>query len=62
MTTIVKNCPKCGQPLVERVNGETGETFLGCSQFPTCKYTELLPESVRMRRAGQPDMFDEAKQ
>lgn len=30
-------CPECGQPLVVRW-GKNGE-FLGCSTFPTCKFT-----------------------
>lgn len=59
MATIVKHCPRCGQPLTERTNRESGEPFLGCSAYPTCKHTEELPESVRLRRAGQPTLFDE---
>ena len=39
------SCPRCGSELVERqakhgVN--TGNTFLGCSTFPKCRYTEEL--------------------
>lgn len=30
-------CPKCGGKLVER-NGKYGK-FIGCSNYPTCKYT-----------------------
>jgi len=35
-------CPDCGSPLVERTarRGESkGQTFLGCTRFPTCRYT-----------------------
>jgi hypothetical protein len=35
-------CPKCGGRLVERIakNGPVpGSRFLGCSNYPTCKYT-----------------------
>ena len=37
-------CPKCGAPLVERVSKKgkfTGQKFKGCSNFPTCRYTEF---------------------
>jgi hypothetical protein len=37
-----ERCPedKDGGFLVERVNSLTGNTFLGCSEFPECKYTK----------------------
>lgn len=38
-TTI---CPKCGSELVERIarkGPNAGSTFLGCSNFPKCRYT-----------------------
>lgn len=34
----VEPCPKCGGELIER-KGKYGK-FLGCSNYPTCKYTE----------------------
>ena len=37
-----KICPKCGGKLVER-KGKYGE-FLGCSNYPRCKYTWNLSE------------------
>jgi ssDNA-binding Zn-finger/Zn-ribbon topoisomerase 1 len=57
--TIVKPCPECGATLVERVNRATNEPFLGCSRWPECKHTEPLPESVKLRRAGQQELFGE---
>lgn len=54
---IVKHCPDCGAPLAERTNRQNGSTFLGCTRYPECKHTEPVPESVKMRRAGQRDMF-----
>jgi len=36
-------CPKCGSNLVERTarkGARAGSTFLGCSSFPKCRYTE----------------------
>ena len=32
-------CPMCSSVLVERRNKRTGEVFLGCSRFPSCRYT-----------------------
>jgi len=61
-TTITKLCPDCGRPLVERTNRATGETFLGCSQYPACTHSEPLPEALRLRRAGVRDMFDDERQ
>ena len=57
--TVVKYCPLCSQPLVERTNRQNGSTFLGCSRYPECKHTEPIPESVKLRRQGQRGMFDE---
>ena len=47
-----KNCPACGQRQVIRRNGETGEEFLGCSQWPACGFTEPLPIDMTLRRQG----------
>ena len=33
-------CPKCGGKLVER-NGKYGK-FIGCSNYPNCKYTDKI--------------------
>ena len=32
-------CPVCGKPLVYKKN-KKGQTFVGCSGFPTCKYIQ----------------------
>ena len=37
------SCPRCGSELVERQakrGTNAGNTFLGCSAFPKCRYTE----------------------
>lgn len=60
--TVIKHCPECGRPLVERTNRENGSTFLGCRGYPDCTHTEPIPESVRLRRQGQKGMFDEEPQ
>lgn len=35
-------CPRCGAPMVERMNSRTGELFLGCAEFPRCRATKQL--------------------
>lgn len=61
---IVKPCPKCGQLLEIKRNRENGSEFLGCSRWKPggegCNYTEPLPETIKLRRQGYKDMFDEA--
>jgi restriction system protein len=40
--TSTKECPKCGEALVERTARSVrnvGGKFLGCSAFPKCRYT-----------------------
>ena len=37
------HCPKCGSALVERIvkkGSNAGSTFLGCSKFPKCRFTQ----------------------
>ena len=48
MTEIKKACPRCGQPMTVRVNGETGEEFLGCTTWPGCTATEPLPMDMNV--------------
>ena len=35
-------CPKCGGNLMERASRETGKIFIGCKNFPRCRYTKEL--------------------
>ena len=36
-----EKCPDCKDGyLVERMNGKTTNTFLGCNEWPDCKYTK----------------------
>lgn len=43
-----KVCPTCGRPLVVK-RGKFG-IFLGCPNFPGCKYTERIKENVNNSR------------
>ncbi len=37
-----ESCPACGGVLTERANRNDGSKFLGCSNFPSCRYTKSL--------------------
>ncbi len=52
MPAIEKECEACGAKLIVRRNKRTDAPFLGCERYPECRYTERLPESVKMRMAG----------
>ena len=41
-TEVVTTCPRCGAPLVERTNRQSGTPFLACSTFPRCRGTRRL--------------------
>jgi len=53
---ITATCPSCGARLVLRTNHQSGSQFMGCERWPECHYTRPLPESVRMRLAGEPTL------
>ncbi|HHS51030.1 MAG TPA: type I DNA topoisomerase [candidate division Zixibacteria bacterium] len=38
-TTVERNCPKCGQPLLVK-HDRRGHRFLACSAYPNCRHTE----------------------
>lgn len=41
----IKPCPKCGNGYLRiRTNRDTGEQFLGCTNYPNCQHHEPLPE------------------
>ena len=52
-------CPDCiGAPrLIVRTNRDTGHQFLACRNFPQCRFTCDIPESMVMRALGQPTLF-----
>ena len=50
MAKYEPECPECGEDMVVRRNGATGEQFYGCSMYPQCdgtvnKETRELPDS-----------------
>ncbi len=50
--TITKPCPRCGNDLTVRVDGETGVEVLGCTEHLDCQHTEPLPMSIVVERQG----------
>lgn len=56
---ITKPCRRCGALLEIKRNRETNEEFLGCARWPECTHTEKLPETIKLRRQGVKDMFEE---
>lgn len=36
------DCPRCGGVMVEKLNKQTGDPFLGCKRFPRCKGSRSL--------------------
>lgn len=44
-TTVTRHCPRCNGILVKKTNRQSGIEFLGCQQFPQCKYAESISAS-----------------
>lgn len=58
---IEKRCPTCGRELQIRTNRHNDTQFIGCTGWPDCTHTEGIPETLRMRLMGAPELplFDE---
>lgn len=56
MAEITKRCPECGKPLKLRTNRDNGGEFLGCTAWPECQHTEKVPEYLRLRAMGAPEL------
>ena len=54
-------CPDCGGHLIIREVRATGNQFLGCENYPECRYTRAIPEDWMMRLEGQPELFGEVE-
>ena len=44
--------------LVVRTNRQNGQQFLGCPNWPECDYTRPIPDCIKMRLSGAPELFD----
>jgi ssDNA-binding Zn-finger/Zn-ribbon topoisomerase 1 len=51
---VSRDCPECGSgsKLIVRTNSKDGSQFLGCPNYPGCRYTEPIPQDIRMILAG----------
>ena len=56
------DCPSCGEPLLllKAKQGENiGKYFLGCSNYPECKYLSLLNDTENVHDITPPQKHDE---
>ncbi|MBU4693072.1 type I DNA topoisomerase [Mycoplasma sp. CSL7491-lung] len=53
-----ENCPQCGNKLLIR-NNKKGQKFIGCSNFPNCKYTASYEEG---NNSSNNDKYDEEEE
>jgi ssDNA-binding Zn-finger/Zn-ribbon topoisomerase 1 len=47
-----ESCPRCGKPLVNRINSKTNRSFIGCSGYPKCEYI-YSPVKYKIDYAGE---------
>jgi len=40
----LKKCPTCNKKTILRTNRRTNQRFIGCSRFPTCRWTASVQE------------------
>jgi ssDNA-binding Zn-finger/Zn-ribbon topoisomerase 1 len=45
-------CPECGAVMVIRQNKTDKSFFLGCHNYPDCKHTTEIPESMKLELLG----------
>ena len=45
-------CPECGAVMVIRQNKTDHGFFLGCHNYPDCKHTTEIPESLKLELLG----------
>ena len=48
---VNRKCPKCGGDLVYRYAKDKGMRFIGCSNYPKCKYNEF-PIAIQSKKIG----------
>lgn len=56
-------CPECQQAgrgavkLIVRTVHDSDRQFLGCPMWPDCNHTRGIPESMKMKAQGQPELL-----
>jgi DNA topoisomerase-1 len=48
---VNRKCPECGSDLVYRYAKDNGIRFIGCSNYPKCKYNEF-PNAMQPKKTG----------
>jgi ssDNA-binding Zn-finger/Zn-ribbon topoisomerase 1 len=43
-------CPRCGSAIVERQNRASGESFYGCTMYPSCRGTRPIDRGASVSR------------
>lgn len=43
---VEMTCPNCGAPLKIRTNKQNNTNFIGCSNYPSCKFTAKLNDEI----------------
>ena len=52
-------CPECGHELVRR-KSRYGTTFVGCSNYPKCRYIKKEPKAAKQSKVKKTESGDEA--
>jgi DNA topoisomerase-1 len=50
-------CPRCGEGKLAVKSGRYG-SFIGCSRYPKCRFTEPLPTGVTCPQCGEGDLVE----
>ena len=58
---VALGCPQCGaaHKLIIRQNSKTKEFFLSCQNWPTCNFTQNVPDDLRLKLLGAKGLFAE---
>lgn len=53
-TPVSVTCPVCGPTvkLIIKTSSINGSQFLGCPNFPSCRYTQAISEDLKLTLAG----------
>ncbi|GFR86227.1 DNA topoisomerase [Elysia marginata] len=51
--SVIRKCPKCGNPMTLRTKKDNKGFYIGCSAYPNCKASIWLPDFVLQANATQ---------
>ncbi|MDX1622727.1 MAG: type I DNA topoisomerase [Gemmatimonadota bacterium] len=55
--TLDRRCPRCGEGSLQVKSGRFG-AFIGCSEYPKCRYTEPLPTGIECPECGEGELVE----